>query len=63
LAAAWHNNRRSPQLAQTGVVTTVHTPLATGQFWTEYTFADEGVVLDEQLDIDDVHYTGFCAIH
>jgi tetratricopeptide (TPR) repeat protein/transglutaminase-like putative cysteine protease len=34
------------------MVTTVHTPLAARQFWAEYDFNDEAVVLDEQLDID-----------
>ena len=33
-------------------VTTIHTPLAARQFWTEYNFNDENIVLDEQLDID-----------
>src|SRR6185436_264313 len=32
--------------------TTVHTALAPGQFWTEYSFNEIGIVLDEQLDID-----------
>jgi Flp pilus assembly protein TadD/transglutaminase-like putative cysteine protease len=34
------------------VVTTIHTALAPGQFWTEYAFNDEAVVLDEQFDLD-----------
>src|SRR5260221_890178 len=34
------------------VVTTIHTALAPGQFWTEYAFNEEAIVLDEQLDID-----------
>jgi len=34
------------------VVTTMHTALAPGQFWTEYSFNDDAIVLDEQLDID-----------
>jgi tetratricopeptide (TPR) repeat protein len=29
-----------------------HTALAPGQFWTEYDFARQGAVLDEQLEID-----------
>jgi Flp pilus assembly protein TadD/transglutaminase-like putative cysteine protease len=33
-------------------VTTIHTPLAARQFWTEYNFNDDNIVLDEQLDID-----------
>jgi Flp pilus assembly protein TadD/transglutaminase-like putative cysteine protease len=34
------------------MVTTIHTPLAPRQFWTEYDFNDDAIVLDEQLDID-----------
>jgi Flp pilus assembly protein TadD/transglutaminase-like putative cysteine protease len=34
------------------MVTTIHTPLAAGQFWAHYDFNDEAIVLDEQLDID-----------
>jgi tetratricopeptide (TPR) repeat protein/transglutaminase-like putative cysteine protease len=34
------------------MVTTIHTPLAARQFWTDYNFTDEGIVLDEQLDLD-----------
>ncbi len=34
------------------VVMTIHTALAPGQFWAEYTFNDDAIVLDEQLDID-----------
>ena len=37
---------------EVSMVTTIHTPLAAGQFWTEYGFNDEAIVLDEQLDID-----------
>jgi tetratricopeptide (TPR) repeat protein len=33
-------------------ITTVHTALARGQFWTEYDFRKQGIVLDEQLEID-----------
>ena len=33
-------------------VTITHTPLARGQFWMDYNFSDDGIVLDEQLDID-----------
>jgi tetratricopeptide (TPR) repeat protein/transglutaminase-like putative cysteine protease len=33
-------------------VTTIHTPLAPGQFWTEYNFTDTEIVLDERLEID-----------
>jgi tetratricopeptide (TPR) repeat protein/transglutaminase-like putative cysteine protease len=34
------------------VVTTIHTPIAPGQFWTEYEFIKAGIVLDEELQID-----------
>ena len=34
------------------VITTTHTPLAPGQFWTEYEFQKDAILLDEQLDID-----------
>jgi tetratricopeptide (TPR) repeat protein/transglutaminase-like putative cysteine protease len=37
---------------EVSVVTTTHTALAAGQFWAEYMFNDQSVVLDEQLDID-----------
>jgi tetratricopeptide (TPR) repeat protein/transglutaminase-like putative cysteine protease len=33
-------------------VTVIHTPLAPGQFWTDYNFEKNGIVLDEQLDLD-----------
>jgi len=34
------------------VVTTVHTPLAPGQFWAEFGFNDDDVVLSEELNVD-----------
>jgi len=34
------------------LVTVIHTPLAPGQFWTDYSFEKNGIVLDEELDID-----------
>jgi tetratricopeptide (TPR) repeat protein len=34
------------------MVTVIHTALAPGQFWDEYDFEQDAVVLDEQLDID-----------
>ncbi len=33
-------------------VSVTHTPLAAGQFWTEYDFERRAIVIDEQLDID-----------
>jgi Flp pilus assembly protein TadD len=35
-----------------GVVTLTHTALAPGQFWTEYDFEAEAIVLDEVFEID-----------
>jgi len=34
------------------LVTVIHTPLAPGQFWTDYNFEKNGIVLDEQVEID-----------
>lgn len=34
------------------MITTIREPLARGQFWGDYNFADSGIVLDEQLDLD-----------
>ncbi len=34
------------------MVTTIHTPLAARQFWADYSFNDEAIVLDEELDLD-----------
>ncbi len=34
------------------IVTVIHTPLAAGQFWTEYEFDKNSIVLDESLDVD-----------
>jgi len=33
-------------------VTTIHHPLAPGQFWTQHEFNQSTIVLDEELDID-----------
>lgn len=33
-------------------ITTIHSPLAQGQFWMQYDFRKNGIVLDEQLEID-----------
>ncbi|HEX6462935.1 MAG TPA: DUF3857 and transglutaminase domain-containing protein, partial [Vicinamibacterales bacterium] len=33
-------------------VNTIHSPLAPRQFWGEYDFNEEGIVLDEQFDLD-----------
>lgn len=34
------------------VTTRTHTPLARGQFWLEYEFIKEAIVLDERLEVD-----------
>lgn len=34
------------------VVFTVHTALAPGEFWTEYSFNEDAIVLDEEFDLD-----------
>jgi len=34
------------------MVTVVHTPLAAGQFWADYDFDKNNIMLDEQLDVD-----------
>jgi transglutaminase-like putative cysteine protease len=34
------------------MVTVIHTALAPGQFWTEYDFDKNNIVLDEELDVD-----------
>ncbi len=33
-------------------IRTIADPITPGQFWTSYNFADKGIVLDEQLEID-----------
>jgi len=43
---------RPGEILEYDFVTIIHTPLAAGQFWTEYDFEKNGIVLNEQLDID-----------
>jgi tetratricopeptide (TPR) repeat protein len=43
---------RPGDVLEFSVITTVHTALAPGQFWTEYTFEEDAVVLSEQFSID-----------
>jgi tetratricopeptide (TPR) repeat protein len=43
---------RPGEVLEYDFVTVIHTPLAPGQFWTEYDFEKNGIALDEQLDID-----------
>lgn len=43
---------RPGEVLEYDVVTVVHTALAPNQFWTEYNFDDNNIVLDEQFDVD-----------
>jgi tetratricopeptide (TPR) repeat protein len=43
---------RPGETLEFSATTTVHTPLAAGHFWTEYSFQNVGIILDEQLEID-----------
>jgi hypothetical protein len=43
---------RPGEVLEYDMVTVVHTPLAAGQFWTEYEFDKNNIVLDETVDVD-----------
>ncbi len=43
---------RPGELLEYDIVTLIHTPLAPGQFWTDYDFDKTNIMLDEELDID-----------
>jgi tetratricopeptide (TPR) repeat protein/transglutaminase-like putative cysteine protease len=43
---------RPGDVLEVSVVTTIHTALAPGQFWIDYNFEDDAVVLDEQFELD-----------
>jgi Flp pilus assembly protein TadD len=43
---------RPGEVLEYDLVTVIHTPLAAGQFWTEYDFDKNSIVLDEELDMD-----------
>ena len=43
---------RPGEVLEYDLVTVIHTPLAAGQFWTEYEFDKTNIVLDEQVDVD-----------
>src|SRR3981081_2901605 len=43
---------RPGEVLEYDMITVVHTPLAAGQFWTEYNFDQNNIVLDEQFDVD-----------
>jgi len=43
---------RPGEVLEYEMVTTIHTPLAAGQFWTDYEFDKSNISLDETLDVD-----------
>jgi tetratricopeptide (TPR) repeat protein len=43
---------RPGEVLEYDIVTVIHTPLAPGQFWTDYDFDKTNIMLDEELDID-----------
>jgi len=43
---------RPGEVLEYDLVTIIHTPLAAGQFWTEYEFDKNSIVLDETVDVD-----------
>jgi tetratricopeptide (TPR) repeat protein len=46
---------RPGEVLEYDVVTTIHTALAPNQFWMEHSFVKNGIVLDEQLEVDVPH--------
>src|SRR6202041_2071833 len=43
---------RPGEVLEYDMVTVIHTPLAAGQFWADYDFDKNDIVLDEELDLD-----------
>lgn len=43
---------RPGEVLEYDIVSTIHTPLALGQFWMEHTFLKDEIVLDEQLELN-----------
>jgi len=43
---------RPGEVLEYDMVTVIHTPLAAGQFWTEYEFDKSSIVLDEAVDVN-----------
>ncbi len=43
---------RPGEVLEYDMVTVIHTPLAAGQFWTEYEFDKSNIALDETVDVD-----------
>ena len=43
---------RPGEVLEYDIVTVIHTPLAAGQFWADYDFDKNNILLDEELDVD-----------
>jgi tetratricopeptide (TPR) repeat protein/transglutaminase-like putative cysteine protease len=43
---------RPGEVLEYDTVTVIHTPLAAGQFWADYDFDKNNIMLDEELDVD-----------
>src|SRR6266567_8703822 len=43
---------RPGEVLEYDMVTVIHTPLAAGQFWMDYDFDQNNIILDEQLEVD-----------
>src|SRR5271166_3221222 len=43
---------RPGEVLEYDMVTVIHTPLAAGQFWAEYDFDKNNIMLDEEVDVD-----------
>jgi tetratricopeptide (TPR) repeat protein len=43
---------RPGEVLEYDMVTLIHTPLAAGQFWADYDFDKNNIMLDEELDVD-----------
>src|SRR5581483_1848122 len=43
---------RPGEVLEYDIVSTIHTPLAPGQFWMEHSFLKDEIVLDEQLELN-----------
>ena len=43
---------RPGEVLEYDMVTVIHTPLATGEFWTDYEFDKTSIILDETVRVD-----------
>jgi tetratricopeptide (TPR) repeat protein len=43
---------RPGEVLEYDLITVIHTPLATGEFWAEYQFDKSSIILDETVDVD-----------